>query len=368
MEGQGRVAMASMSELPHSGARFCPDVGPRRTPGETVAEGFLGLELAPGGLWARPLKAAAYWHWLRDSQPPHPVDLEDLFAWLRRFVGLPEGVVDGPRVFAMGFTQGAECALREVPIPEEVLDPVPDDLQAHAASMAASIGSVSGPDPLHRLRGWATLWLPTDTATPRSTCWRLGMAMGHAATATHPLVCGMLSTDLEGARAEQRFASRILLQRPVELPQPLWPSFIRSTYGPGMEGHAILASVTEGLRQAHAGQWTLREFLLDGLTRGRVFARGQPQDAARMAEELGPGSIDRLCTFFSQNSGAIHTQASSGTLLNAMRHWILQTHGGLFAPNDPSAEHLALRHAYDFLWWRGFLEESANPGPEPVPR
>lgn len=266
----------------------------------------------------------------------------------------------------MGFTQGAECALRDYPIPEEVLEPVPDHLRVHAASAASALGLVSGPNPLYRLRGWATQWLPAETSTPPSTCWRLGIAMGHEATANHPLLSGMLSADLEAARAEQRFASRVLLSRPVKLPQPLWPYFIHSTYGPGIEGNSIMASITESLLQAHAAQWTLREFLLDGVTRGRGFAQDQPKDAVQMVEQLGTEAIDRLCRFFSQNSGAINTRASSATLENALKHWILNTHGNLLTPNDPAAEQLTLRHAYDFLWWRVFLEESTNPPRSPA--
>jgi hypothetical protein len=191
--------------------------------------------------------------------------------------------------------------------------------------------------------------------------------MGHEATGNHPLLSGMLSADLEAARTEQRFASRVLLPRPVELPQPLWPYFIRSTYGPWIEGNAIMAAITESLLQARAAQWTLREFLLDGVTNGRGFAQGQPTDAVQMVEQLGTEAIDRLCRFFSQNSGAINTRASSGILVKALQHWILKTHGNLLTPNDPAAENLALRHAYDFLWWRGFLEESADSQRSPAP-
>ena len=112
-----------MSEDPSSGIRFCPAVGTsKRTPEEFIAEGHLGIELCPGGLWSRPVEAAAYWRWLRDQQPAPSPTLDELLAWLMRFLGLVDRPTEAPRFFGLGFVQGAEAALAHQPLPDGVLD------------------------------------------------------------------------------------------------------------------------------------------------------------------------------------------------------------------------------------------------------
>ena len=58
----------------------------------------------------------------------------------------------------------------------------------------------------------------------------------------------------------------------------------------------------------------------------------------------------------SANLGPLTEAAPEGPLLEALRNWIFRSHANLFTANDPGAEHVTLRHAYDYLWWRGFLE------------
>jgi hypothetical protein len=65
--------------------------------------------------------------------------------------------------------------------------------------------------------------------------------------------------------------------------------------------------------------------------------------------KIGQDQIGHLRAFSEANSRPTSDAASEGTLLETLRRWIFRTHPGLFGANDLGAEHLAIRHAYDFL-------------------
>ena len=346
-----------MSEDLSSGIRFCPAVGTsKRTPEEFIAEGHLGIELCPGGLWSRPVEAAAYWRWLRDQQPAPSPTLDELLTWLMRFLGLVDRPTEAPRFFGLGFVQGAEAALAHQPLPDGVLDPVPDALVTLGQAQVATLGLVTGTAALTRLRNWVSQWLTSDFMETPAMVWRLGLSMGHEATRTHPLVCGMLTAEIAVARFEQRFAGRALVGTEARRPETHWQAFIRSTYGEGIEGQVLAASQAQSLDRARRGQGTLRSFLVDARTSGWSFAQTASPKASALLSEIGHDAIGSLRRFYVANSGPLTSCAPDDRLLEALRQWLFRTHPGLFGSNDPGAEHLALRHAYDFLWWRGFLE------------
>ena len=346
-----------MSEDHSSGIRFCPAVGPsKRTPEESIAEGHLGIELCPGGLWSRPVEAAAYWRWLRDEQPAPSPTLAELLAWLTRFLGLVERPTEAPRFFGLGFVQGAETALTRQPLPDGVLDPVPDALVALGQSQVATLNSVTGTAALTRLRNWVSQWLTSDFMETPAMVWRLGLSMGHEATRTHPLVCGMLTAEIAAARSEQRFAGRAMVGTATRRGDTLWQAFIRSTYGTEVEAEVLATSQATTLERVRRGQGTLRSFLVDARTCGWSFARTNSPGADALLCEIGHDAIGSLRRFYVANSGPLTSCAPDDRLLEALRQWLFRTHPGLFGANDPGAEHLALRHVYDFLWWRGFLE------------
>ena len=349
-----------MSEELYSGLRFCPSVDlPKKSPEERVAEAQLGLELAPGGLWTRPLEAAAYWTWLRDRQPNPCATLDEVLAWLKTFLGLTDQPTEAPRYFALGFAQGAEMALQGLPLPDALLDPVPDTLVTRGAAVAASLDTVAGPAPLSRLRNWARQWLTHEFMEVPTSLWRLGLSMGHGAAQTHPLVCGMLAAELDGARFDQRFAGRALVATLLRQDMDPWRAFIRSTYGGPVEGELLSAAVAGSLDRMRIQQGKLRAFLLDAVLEGRGFAKSTSPAVNTLLTETGPEQLGRLRSFYAANLGPLTGVAPEGPLLEALRHWIFRSHANLFAANDPGAEHVALRHAYDFLWWRGFLESVA---------
>ena len=350
-----------MSEHLPADLRFCPSVDlPKKSPEERAAELLLGLELAPGGLWSRPVEAAAYWTWLRDHQLGPTHNLDELLAWLKTFLGLTDRPTEATRYFALGFAQGAEMALQGQLLPDTLLDPVSDTLIARGAEVAANLDTVPGPAPLSRLRNWATQWLTHEFMEVPPSLWRLGLSMGHSAAHTHPLLCGMLAAELDSARFDQRFARRALVASKLRGDMGLWQAFIRSTYEHPVEGEVLSAHIGTSLARMRSTQGTLRAFLLDAVIQGRSLGQSTSSAVDALLSEIGPAQMGRLRSFYAANSGPLSDRASQGLLLGVLRQWIFRTHASLLNANDPGAEHLALRHAYDFLWWRGFLEVSTG--------
>ena len=350
-----------MSEHLPADLRFCPSVDlPKKSPEERAAELLLGLELAPGGLWSRPVEAAAYWTWLRDHQLGPTPNLDEILAWLKTFLGLTDRPTEATRYFALGFAQGAEMALQGQLLPDTLLDPVSDTLIARGAEVAANLDTVPGPAPLSRLRNWATQWLTHEFMEVPPSLWRLGLSMGHSAAHTHPLLCGMLAAELDSARFDQRFARRALVASKLRGDMGLWQAFIRSTYEHPVEGEVLSAHIGTSLARMRSTQGTLRAFLLDAVIQGRSLGQSTSSAVDALLSEIGPAQMGRLRSFYAANSGPLSDRASQGLLLGVLRQWIFRTHASLLNANDPGAEHLALRHAYDFLWWRGFLEVSTR--------
>jgi hypothetical protein len=349
-----------MSEDVSSDIRFCPAVDPpKKSPEERAAEALLGIELAPGGLWSRPLEAAAYWTWLRDRQPDPSAGLDDVLAWLMRFLGLSGRPSEASRFFALGFAQGAELALSHQPLPDGLLEHVSDALLAQGAEAATGLGSLKGPACLSRLRGWVAPWLIGEFMEVPAQAWRLGLSMGHDATGKNPLFCGMLTAEVNASRFEQRFAGRALVAMGSHPEEGLWQAFIRSTYGGQAEAVVLSTSMANSVDRSVKTGGTLRAFLIDARRSGRCFARGTSPWMETLLVETGSEAIAALRRFYREESGAVTPDAPEGPLLESLRRWLFRTHSGLFGANDPGSEHTALRHAYDYLWWRGFLE--GNP-------
>jgi hypothetical protein len=103
-------------------------------------------------------------------------------------------------------------------------------------------------------------------------------------------------------------------------------------------------------------QGTLRAFLLGAVIQGRSLGESSSPAVNALLTEIGQDQMGHLRSFYEANSGPTSNAASECKLLETLRLWIFRTHPGLFGANDPGAEHVTLRHAYDFLWWRGFIE------------
>jgi hypothetical protein len=135
-----------------------------------------------------------------------------------------------------------------------------------------------------------------------------------------------------------------------------WQAFIHSTYGNPVEGEVLTEAIGSSLDHMRSIRGTLRAFLLDAVTKGHSFGESSAPMADALLMEIGPAQLARLRSLYEAATGPLSGGRSEDTLLEALRYWIFRTHHGLFGANDPGAQHVALRHAYDFLWWRGFLE------------
>jgi hypothetical protein len=136
----------------------------------------------------------------------------------------------------------------------------------------------------------------------------------------------------------------------------LWQAFIRSTYERTVEGEVLSAHIGTSLARMRSTRGTLRAFLVDAVVQGQSLGQSTSSAVDALLSEIGPAQMGRLRSFYAANSGPLSDRASQGFLLEVLRQWFFRTHASLLNPNDPGAEHVALRHAYDFLWWRGFLE------------
>jgi hypothetical protein len=166
----------------------------------------------------------------------------------------------------------------------------------------------------------------------------------------------MLAAELDGARFEQRFAGKVLNATRLRPDMDPWRAFIRSTYGLAVEGEVLSAAVGASLGLMRRNRGTLRAFLLDAVLQGRSLGESSSPVADALLLEIGPAQLGHLRSFYEACTGPLSGGRSEDTLLEALRQWIFRTHHGLFGANDPGAEHVVIRHAYDFLWWRGFME------------
>lgn len=338
---------------------YAPSVNPReKSPELHAAESLLNIDLGPGGIWVRTREAADLWTWLRDHQSgakPFPPDYDNLLIWLSRFLNMDARSTRASRYFALGFAQGAELALRSKALPSDWLDPVPLELQARARAVAPDLKHIHGPKPLANIKKWASQWLDDSNPPVPSIPWRLGIAIGYNGLQVFPLLCGLLTAEIDSARLDQQFASRILIDRLNNPEKPLWSEFIRSTYNGPIEGEVMSTAVTEGLTTANNHGWSLRQFLLYAVAQGQRIASAGSSPAQPLLQELGSDKVEQIRKFYDAHPAPLGSQVSDETLLAALRYWLFQAHPGLFDFNDTGGEHLVIRHAYDFLWWRGFL-------------
>jgi hypothetical protein len=267
-------------------------------------------------------------------------------------VGLVGEQAEPARHFTLGFVQGVECALRGVPVPPALLAEVETRRKPRASALPKPSGQA-----LSALREWASQWLQ-EAAEPfdASAAWELGLALAGHATRDNHLLCGVLSAEFDRARAEQRFAAQALARFLLQPDTTLWLQFVRSTYlDEYPEGRAIAECTRRSLDKARTHRWRLREFLLDALQAGREFAQSHPYEAERVIDVLPSETRTALTRLYTATTGPLDQTPKPELLLLSLKNWLLETHADLFDPRDTGAENLVLRHAYDFLWWRGLL-------------
>lgn len=353
----------TMSESSPQPTRCSPKVSPETPDGDErimAARSLLGVDLGPHGLWGHPVRAAAYWAWVRDERNIASDELETFHAWLATFLGLAGREPDLPRHFSLGFVQGVECTLRGLQIPTPVV---------------ASVGHRGLPDlsglpakpstkPLKAVQHWAASWLVGDGCPWEQVgAWQMGLVAGRRATRDDHLICGLLSAEFDSARPEQRFAARAFLHFLHHPGSDPWEAFVRSTYPDGCcEGRAISQCTRRSLDLAKSHRWRLGDYLLHAHDSGRVFGQRHRPETEKLLRGLGEEKIVALKRLFTATTGLLDQSPTPEVLLLALKNWLLETHPDLFEPRDTGAENVVLRHAYDFLWWRGLLEALTRKG------
>lgn len=318
------------------------------------------VDLGPQALWSDPGRARAHWAWIRDGRNFDRGDFSSFHLWITRFLALAGGVSEPARHFQLGFVQGVECARRKVPLPAVVLAGV----GSRQVPRPSDLPSLAEPGPLPALRAWAASWLGAgDGPWEQLGAWELGLVLAlRAARENHPLG-PRVAAESDRARADHRFAAQALagfLLHPVADP---WQQFVRSTYPDGCpEGRVVADATRRGLDQARVHHGSLREFLLQAVEAGRVFAHAHPHEAGRIAGE--PGTDPRPDPGVESSSGRPGSPpaAPTGCPLESLGTWLRAGHPGLFQPGDYPAGNLVLRHAYDHLWRRGVREGVRSPG------
>ena len=177
------------------------------------------------------------------------------------------------------------------------------------------------------------------------------------------LMCGAALVQFEAARWEQRFASQALathLERPHDNP---WQALVKWTYPPGCpEGAAIAESSVRSLDRARHSVGRLREFLLDAVREGFFLASTDLERAKTISLVPGPGKLRELACMFEGHAGSLRHPADPDQLLHRVACWLHGAHPELMVSTEFADAVLVLRHAYDYLWWRGLLEGLTQRG------
>lgn len=347
----------AMSESAPSSFRDSPKVSPAEPDTDErglAARALLGLDLAPQNLWGNPVRATAYWAWIRDGRNFARDDFASFHEWISTFLGLAGDQSDPTRHFTLGFVQCVECAIRRVPLPAAVLAGVGSRHLPDSSGLPADPGT----EPLPALREWATRWLRADAGSwERLGSWVMGVVMAGRATWENHSLCRLLPAESDRVRSEQRFAARALAGFLLHPGADLWQQFVRTTYPDGCpEGRAIAESTRRSLDHARDGRWRLREFLLHAVDAGRDFAGSRPDEAGRVLAIPGTENGPTLAREFSATTGAPGQTPRPEDLLLAVRNWLRERHPDLFESREGDPGNLVLRHAYHYLWWRGLME------------
>ena len=326
----------------------------------------LGMDLSRIGYWGRPGNAVHLWEWLRDERPAGAQPLAGLAEWFGNLLGLGPGYLGDSmaRWLGFGFVQGIECAHRGVPLPPDFATKFPADLVGDALDSNDILRWSPDECALSCFRQWCLRWMSRNGVGFHPTdAWKAGAAFGAWWMQRAELMCGAALVQFEAARWEQRFASQALathLERPHDNP---WQALVKWTYPPGCpEGAAIAESSVRSLDRARHSVGRLREFLLDAVREGFFLASTDLERAKTISLVPGPGKLRELACMFEGHAGSLRHPADPDQLLHRVACWLHGAHPELMVSTEFADAVLVLRHAYDYLWWRGLLEGLTQRG------
>ena len=326
------------------------------TDGDAPPEDVSGL--LPRVFWSDPTRAGRCWKWLRDSEVSGASGPAAIVGWFGRFLGIDPCPAHLPRFMALGFAQGAELGIALEPVRTDFLASADPRLLDLARNRRDQLGPGIASEGLTVLRRWfREVLFPVRLPSGPVSAWATGLVLGHRAIGSGDLDAALLSGVLATAPMTSRFGTQALLYRYADPRVDFWTTFLLCSHpADGLEGVA-LATGLQGLRlRARRRGDTLRRFLLDVVQNGREQAADDPSLAGEILAGRDASDVEILRRHHVATSGPLGCRARSDRLFRGMRRHLEARIPDMPMPDDVTSGMMLLRHAGEYLWWRGFLE------------
>lgn len=98
-------------------------------------------------------------------------------------------------------------------------------------------------------------------------------------------------------------------------------------------------------------------FLNHAFHLGSELGRTDPDAAERVMVDIGVVPLRLTLKLFDEHLECPFPEAEPADFFNSMRKWMEQTYPELVETDYPPYKSLLLRHAYDYLFWSGLLQE-----------
>ncbi len=345
--------MVDSKPLDSDGFRAVDDIQPTFEAGNVAEE--LGIDFVTSGLLGNPTTGQQFWQWMRDERLQDPGDLWQVAGWCGALLGIGTGGEDLSRWMFLGFAQGAYCASCGVELSERIANgspTAPSLLTSVAGLRLDPVGS-----PMTTVRQALRSWIENESSglTPEDA-WRSGLRLGAARVGEGCIVAAAVLVQMEEAELEQRFVLGHIanaIQRPSINP---WFDFVVSTYRRhSVEGLAIGVSFEVSLELARRECASLGQFLASASDQGFGFARQDREAAMAVAACHGVAARDAVARMYANDGVDPEDPCLPEVLLSAAVRYVHRSHGLLVSSRLPGCAAVVIRHAYDYLWWHGFL-------------
>ncbi len=322
---------------------------------------LLGVDFEKFGLLGNATAGRQFWQWVRDERLQDPRDLWQAAKWCGDLLGIGVEPIDLPRWTSLGFAQGAYCGTTGIELPENGghTDSLPSTLLACIDSLRFEATGSTLITVREALRTW--IRNAASALTPEDA-WRLGIRLGAAKVREGCLVTGVLVVQVLGGELEQRFALGQItaaIRRPSSNP---WYDFVVSTYDKRTsEAIAVGASFEASLDRARRDRSTLGQFLLSGCAVGLCLEVENADTARAVLACTEASARQAVARMYAEDGVDTRDGCSPEALLAASVRYVHRSHGLLLSSQLTGCAAVVVRHAYDYLWWHGFLRGIGLP-------
>jgi hypothetical protein len=329
--------------------------------------GCWDVSVVPAGFWGDLPKAEVLWReCLNGRTSDRPLD--KLLAMGRLF-GINEADPDAPYRFAnLGWTSGAYAAASGVSL-QELVHMTGDD-QKSAKALVQSVWEIRGiagteKHPLveqRRLLKQALGPEPVRTFRSLRALTRASAIAGWLAFTEQHLVSARVLQAIKSNGPEWFLAAQLEIESKrwdyVESKEAL-ARCIGGVYSQKekVERKEIMLAVEQSLATARKQNWSVARFVQDGIRRGAGLAMFQPVRTVELLKEIGDARVEEIAATFEKYlhcSLVISTDVQSW---DALQDWLPAAHKDIIGVPTEGAALLLLRHAYDFMFWLGFLRQ-----------